>query len=177
MIETPSCVASSFSMAAATPFSVVISLASLTLLTWNPTTGSTVQQRKRAHLCGAVADVRDIGEPHRTPAAGRDRDVANLLDRDRGAENAQRLFATAYRDAATRRVETGDRQRLAHVVRSQSLRGQSIGVHDDVDLAIHAAHPSDLRNAGRGLQRAGNGVFDEPRQFLYRHAPAPTRHT
>ena len=39
VIETPSCFFSSFSMAAETPFSVLISLASLTLLTWNPTTG------------------------------------------------------------------------------------------------------------------------------------------
>ena len=130
--------------------------------------GLSVQQREGAYLRGAVTDVRDIGEPHRTPAAGRNRDVANLLDRGRGAENAQRLLPTAYGDAAARRIETRDRQRLVHVVGGQSLRGESIGIHHDVDLAIHAAHAPDLRNSGRGLQRAGNGVFDEPRQFRYR---------
>ena len=152
----------------------MISLASLTLLTWNPTTGWPLSRAKRAHLGGAVAHVGHIGEPHRTPAARRDGDVANLLDRDRGAENAQRLFATAYLDAPTRRIQTGDRQRLVHVVGGQSLRGQPLGIDHDVDLAVHAAHAADLRNAGCGLQRAGNGVFDEPGQFLVDMAGAET---
>ncbi len=111
-----------------TPSSVVTSLASLILLTWKPTTGWPLSSAKRAHLGGAVTDVGDIGEPHEAPAAGRDGEVANLLDRDRGAENAQRLFATADGDAATRRIETGDRQRLVHLCGGQPLRGHALGI-------------------------------------------------
>jgi hypothetical protein len=72
-------------------------------------------------LTVSSAKERTSAEPSPTSATSESRterrrpsgcDVANLLDRDCGAENAQRLFATAHRDAATRRIETGDRQRL-----------------------------------------------------------------
>ena len=132
--------------------------------------GRTVEQREGAHLCGAVTYIRHIGEPHRPPAARGNRDVANLLDRRRGAEHTQRLFATAYRNASTRRIQTRDRERLVHAVGSQALRSHPLRVDDDVDFAIDAADTADLSNAPRGLQRAGNGVFDEPGQFRSRHA-------
>ena len=175
VIDTPGCWLRATFRWPPTPFSRVISLASLTLADLESDHRLTVEQRERAHLCGAVTySATSEAAPIRPPPVG-----MAMLRICSTVTAAPRIRSVCSRPPTSTRPPGAsrlrDRKRLVHVVGGESLRRHSIRIHDDVDLAIHAAHPSDLRNAGCGLQRAGDGVFDEPRQFLRRHGRARKR--
>ena len=142
--------------AASTSSSVETSLASLVLLTWKPTTGWPLSRAKP----------RTSAEPSPTSATsdsltnGRRRSgivqVAELLDTERRAQDAQGLLAAAHarpgRPAASR---LNLRRALLTCGRGQAAAASRSGSTSDVDLAVDAADAGDLgdapaRPAGRG---------------------------
>ena len=86
-----------------------------------------------------------------------------------GAQHAHGLLAAADVDAAAGRVGVEGAQREVQRVRVQALGRHPVGIDHHIDLAVDAADAGDLRHAFFALNRARNGVVDEPGEIACRH--------
>ena len=103
------------------------------------------------------------------PLRQRDHGGGQVFDRLLAGERADRLLAPADLAAAAGQVDVGGPQLPVDVAGGDAEGEQAVGIERDADLALDAADALDLRDALHALQRAHDGVVDEPRQLLGRH--------
>ena len=135
-----------------------------------------VERGEGARLGDGVGDGAELVEAHLARLGQRDHGAGQLLDGVLAGERADGLLAAGDLAAAAGQVDVGGAQLAVHVAGRDAVGEQPVGIERDADLALDAADALDLRDALHALQRAHDGVVDEPRQLLGRHGRRAAPH-
>ena len=151
------------------------SLASLVFITWKPTTGRPFRRAKpRTSEAPSPTSATSVSFTNRPPPVGMfmSRSAARVSAEPRTRSG---LLAAADVHPPAGGVDLEAAQRVVDLGRRQAVRGQPVGVDDDVDLAVDAADAVDLGDALLRLQGASHGVVHEPGELAVGHGRSGDR--
>ena len=97
----------------------------------------------------------------------RDHGGGEVFHRLLAGQRADSLVRARRSRAAAGQVDVGRSELAVDVARRDAESQQPVGIERDADLALSAADtPVDLRRRLHALQRADDGIVDEPGQLL-----------
>ncbi len=124
---------------------------------------------QRARLGHRVAHLGDLVQAHAAPVRQRNVHARQLVGAVHGGDGAHRLLGAADVAASARRLALHAAQLARDVGRRHLQRGHARVIELHADFAEHAADPLDRAQARHAQQPLGDGIVDEPAQFLVVH--------